>query len=331
MTRDVTLPVASQPALDDYADLAGRAEALGYDRVWLPETWGRDAVTVLAAIAERTTSVGLGASILPVYSRTPALVGQTAATLQELAEGRFRLGVGPSGPVVVEGWHGVGYDRPLRRTREAIEVVKAVVRGEEVDYRGELFDLAGFRLRFDPPTPAPPVDAAGMGPKAVELAGRFADGWHALMFTPDGLRERLGDFRRGVELGGRDRSAQRVTLAVPCCALEDGDRARRLVRAHLAFYVGGMGTYYREALARQGHEELANDVAAKWGSGDREAAAAAIPGDLLDSLGAAGTPEQAREQLARFGSLDGVDAVSVSFPRGADPDDMAATLEALAP
>ncbi len=331
MTRDLSLPVAARPDLDGRCELARRAEAAGYDRVWLPETWGRDAVTVLAAVAERTDAIGLGTSVLPVYSRSPALLGQTAATLQELSGGRFRLGLGASGPAVVEGWHGVPFERPLRRTRETLEIVRAVVRGEDVTYRGELFDLAGFHLRCPALAPPPKVDAAGMGPKAAELAGRFADGWHAIMFTRDGLRDRLEDYRRGVELGGRDRAAQRVTLSVPCCALDDGERARRLARRSLAFYLGAMGTYYRDSLARQGHVELAREVAARWSSGDREAAAAAIPDALLDDLAAAGTPERARERLERFAAVDGVDAVSVSFPRGAGPDDMKATLAALAP
>jgi len=331
MTRDAFLPVAAQPRLADYVDLARRAEALGYERVWLPETWGRDAVTVLAAVAAGTETVGLGTSVLPVYTRSPALLGQTAAALQELSDGRFRLGVGPSGPALVEGWHGVPFERPLRRTRETVEVVKAVCSGEVVDYAGEVFQLAGFRLRSPAPDPPPAVDAAGMGPKAVELAGRFADGWHGLMLTRDGLRERLDDFRRGVDLGDGRRADRRVTIAVPCCALDDGARARALARQHLAFYVGAMGTFYRDSLARQGWAAEAHEVAARWGSGDPEAAMAAIPDELLDALGGVGTPEQARAGLERFEAIEGVDAVNVSFPRGATGQELVRTMEALAP
>ena len=331
MTRDAFLPVAAQPSIDALADQAQQAESLGYDRAWLPETWGRDAVTVLATVAERTDSIGIGTSILPIYSRSPALIGQTAATLQELSGGRFRLGLGPSGPIVIENWHGVEFDRPLKRTRETVEIVKLVVAGEEVSYQGDVFDLSGFRLRCEAPDPPPAVDAAGMGPKSVELAGRFADGWHALMLTRDGLRDRLDDLHRGAELGGRDPDDVRVTFSVPCCALEDGERARKLARQHLAFYVGAMGTFYRDSLARQGYEEVANEIAAKWSSGDREDAMAAISDDLLDTLGAVGTPDHAREQLEKFETMDGVDTVSVSFPRGADLDEIDATLEAMAP
>ncbi len=329
--RTVHLPVAARPSIDDVVSLARLAEETGYRRAWLPETWGRDAATVLATVAERTDDIGIGPSILNVYSRSPALVGQTAATLQELSGGRFRLGLGPSGPAVIEGWHGQSFDEPLRRTREYIEIVRQVLSGETVNYAGDVFTLGGFRLRCDPPETPVAVDAAGMGPKSVELAGRFADGWHALMLTPDGVRDRMEDLRRGADLGDRDPDDVRVTLSITCAVSEDGERARTLARQHLAFYVGAMGTFYRNALARQGYEETAETVASAWGNGDRQAALDAIGDDLLDDLGAVGTPERAREQIERFEAIDGVDRVAVSFPRGAEQDELAATLEALAP
>ena len=329
--RDLSLPVAAQPSLEAIVSMVERAEDAGYDRVWLPETWGRDAVTTLSVAAERTDEIGLGTSITNVYSRSPALVGQTAATLQEASDGRFRLGLGPSGPAVIQQWHGQPFERPLRRTREYIEIARAVCAGEAVDYDGEVFDLSGFRLRFDPPTPAPPVDAAGLGPKSVELAGRFADGWHALLLTPDGLADRLEDLRRGAKLADRDPDAVRVTLSVTCCALPDPEPAGDLVRQHLAFYVGGMGTFYRDALARQGYEETATRVYDAWQEGDRRAAVSAIDDDLLEELAAAGTPEAVASRVADFEALEGVDAVAVSFPRGADRAAIDATLEALSP
>ena len=329
--RDVFLPVGAQPSIDALCEQAERAEKLGYDRVWLPETWGRDAVTVLTSIAHRTSEIGIGTSILPIYSRSPALIGQTAATLQELSGGRFRLGLGPSGPIVIENWHGVEYGNPLRRTRETVEIVKAVLSGEEVDYDGEYFDLSGFRLRCDSPEIPPKVDAAGMGPKSVELAGRFADGWHALMLTREGIRDRLSDLRRGAELADRDPADLTVTLSLTCAALEDEERARESVRQHLAFYVGGMGTFYRDNLARIGHEEVANEIYDSWQAGEREAAMAAIGDDLLDSIAVAGTPEDARERFESFADIDGVDGVSVSFPRDATLEEIEATTAALAP
>ncbi|UHQ95184.1 TIGR04024 family LLM class F420-dependent oxidoreductase [Haloterrigena alkaliphila] len=329
--RDVFLPVGAQPTLDDLVDQAVTAEELGYDRAWFPESWGRDAVTAMATAAERTDEIGIGTSIANIYSRSPALLGQTAATLQEASNGRFRLGVGPSGPIVIENWHGIEFGNPLRRTRETVEIVRQVLSGETVSYDGEYFDLDGFRLRCDPPDPAPPIDAAGLGPKAVELAGRFADGWHAVNYTRDGLTERLEDLRRGAELGDRTLDDLRVTLSVGCCALEDGDRARELVAQHIAFYLGGMGTFYRDNLARQGYEDLAHEIYDTWQDGDRERATTLVREELRDQMGAAGTPEAARDQLEEFVDLDGVDAINVSFPRGAGPTEIRETMAAVAP
>lgn len=329
--RSLHLPVAAQPSVDSIVDLAKRGEERGYEYAWLPETWGRDAPTVLTNIARETETIGLGPSIVNVYSRSPALLGQTAATLQEVSDGRFRMGVAPSGPAVIEGWHGVEFDRPLRRTREYIDIIRTVLSGETVNYDGDIFSLSGFRLRCDPPEEPVPIDAAGMGPKSVELAGRFADGWHAIVFTPEGLEDRLEDLRRGMELGDRDPDDVRVTLSLTACALEDGERARQLAREHMAFYVGAMGTYYRESLSRQGYEDEAHEIAAAWASGDREEALEAITDDLLDATGAAGTPERAREELQKFAEIDGVDDIAVGFPRGASPDELEATIDALAP
>ena len=329
--RDVFLPVAAQPSVDAIVEQAQLGEELGYDTAWLPETWGRNAVATLSCIAQGTETIDIGTSIMPVYSRSPALIGQSAATLQELSDGRFRLGLGPSGPIVIENWHGVEFGNPLRRTRETVDVVKKVLSGEEVTYDGEYFDLEGFRLRCDPPDPTPPVEAAGMGPKAVELAGRFADGWHALLFTRDGLRDRLEDFDRGSEMGERDRSTQRVSLSLTCCVLDDPAEAKRLVRQHTAFYIGGMGTYYRDNLARQGHKAVAETVYDNWQDGDKAAAMEALSDDLLERIAVWGTPSEARERLGAFEDIDGLDAISVSFPRGAEIEQIESTVEGLAP
>ncbi|MFB6164962.1 MAG: TIGR04024 family LLM class F420-dependent oxidoreductase [Haloarculaceae archaeon] len=329
--RDVFLPVGAQPSVDTLVEQAQRAEDLGYDRAWLPETWGRDAVTTLTSIAHGTEEIGIGTSIVPVYSRSAALIGQTAATLQEVSDGRFRLGLGPSGPIVIENWHGKDFANPLRYTRETIDVAKQVLAGQEVSYDGEYYDLDGFRLRFSPPEPVPSIDAAGMGPKAVELAGRFADGWHALMLTKEGLAERMDDFDRGSDLGDRDRDDQEVTLSLTCLVDEDRERARRLVKQHIAFYIGGMGTYYRDALARQGYEDVAYEIHDNWNGGDRERLVAEFPDDLLDELAIAGTPEECRDRIDEFEAIDGVTSASVSFPRAAEPTDIDRTIEALAP
>ena len=329
--RDVFLSVGAQPSLESIADQIQYAEELGYDNVWTPESWGRDGVAVLATAAERTDDIGLGTSILNVYSRSPALLGQTSATLQEASDGRFRLGIGPSGPIVIENWHGMDFGNPLRRTRETVEIVKKVLDGEVVDYDGEYFDLEGFRLRCDPPEPTPKVDAAGLGPKAVEMCGRFADGWHGTTFTHSGLEDRMEDLHRGFELADRDGSDFRTAISITCCALEDSQRADELVTQHIAFYIGGMGTYYRDSLARQGYEGLAQEIYDSWQDDEREHAVRLVDEELRDEMGAGGTPEEARKQVEAYENIEGVDAVHTSYPRGATPEEIEQTMEALAP
>jgi coenzyme F420-dependent oxidoreductase len=328
---DLHLPVAEQPSIDHYVDYAVHGERHGYDVAWVPETWGRNVVTVLTEMARATEEIGIGPSILNVFSRSPSLLGQTAATLQEVSDGRARIGVGSSGPIVIEGWHGADFDRALKRVRETVEIVKAVQSGDEVQYDGSVFSLAGFRLRSEAPETPAPVDAAGMGPKSVELAGRFGDGWHGITLSPDGIADRIEDFERGSELGDRDRSDQRTMVSVEAIVADDREYARDLARQHLAFYVAAMGDYYRKALARQGYEDEANEMAIKWGNGDREGAKAAVTDEILADFAAAGTPEEARDQLTQFTEIDGLDAVALGFPRAATKVDIERTIEALAP
>lgn len=331
LTQDLFLPLSAQPSIDSHVTYSQRAEQRGYGRVWLAETWGRDAITTLTSIAERTETIGIGTSITSVFSRSPGLISQTASTLQEQSNGRFRLGLGTSTPALVEQWHGGEHERPLRRLREGIEIVRQATAGEVVEYDGDIFDVSRFRLRFDPPDPPPAIDAAAVGPKAIELAGRFADGCHTVMSTPDGLRNRLQHVRRGAELGGRSPDDVRVMLSLPCCALEDAERARWLARHHTAFYLGGMGPYYRDGLARQGYEDEANEIADRWAESDQEGAIAAISDDLLDEVAVAGTPDRVSELLKKWEVIDGLDAIAVVLPVAAEPEEIEATIDALAP
>lgn len=331
MTRDFVLPVSSQPSIDHLLEYAAAAEQGGYHRVWAPETWGRDAVTTLAAIAERTDDIGIGTSISSVFSRSPALLGQTAATLHEVSGGQFRLGLGPSTPQLVENWHGITHADQFRRLRETVEIVRQVLSGEVVDYNGEIFQLSGFRLRFEPPSPPPAIDVSAMGPKSMELAGRFADGCVTLMGTPDGLSDSRDALRAGAELGGRTTDDLRLTLDLPCCVLEDGDRARTILRHHLAFYIGGMGEVYHDHLVRQGYRDEAEEIQRLWADRQHEEAMGVISDELLEELGVAGTPEEARKQLERWESLDAVDVVTVMFPVRAGREEIFSTTEALAP
>lgn len=332
VSRDVHFSAGVFPTVDDVVEVGTLAEELQYDHIWVPETWGLDAVTTLALLADRTDRVGLGSGIVNTYSRTPALLGQTAATLQSVADGRFRLGLGPSSSGVVEDWHGVPFERPLRRTREAIEIVNRVTTGDLVGYDGEIFGPEGaMRLRSDAPNSRPPIDIAALGPKAVELAGRFGDGWCAFLFSPEGMRNRLEDFRRGAALGDRDPDNLRVLQTVVCCALSDGDRARDLVRKELSLYIGMMGDYYAESVRRQGYAEAVDRIVSAWAEGRHREAVEAVDDNLLDEFVAAGTPERARSELEKFAAVDGVDAIAVGLPHAANRTEIEETIASLAP
>lgn len=331
MTRGLVVSPHTHGTIDSMLEQVERAEALGYDHVARGESTNWDAVSTIALMAARTTDIGLANDVFSPYSRSPALIGQTAATLALASNGRYRLGLGASSPALAEQWHGVPFDRPLRRLRETIEIVRQVMTGDPVRYEGSIYEVEGLSIDFDPPDEPPPIDVAALGPKGAELAGRFADGWIPQYFTPDGLRERLMDFERGLALADRSRNEVRVALTVRCCALADRDRARDIARRSIAFIIGAYGPYYRESIAAQGYSDVANQVRKAWTSGDRDAMPELIPDTLLDNLVAAGTPDEVRERLERFEAIDGVDLIRIGF-FGVQPlEAQYETMDALAP
>jgi coenzyme F420-dependent oxidoreductase len=327
--RDIVVP-GGMPSLEAVVELAERAESLGYDRLSVPEVTGRDAVTVLATLAARTDDIGLSNDVLSPWGRSPAILGQTAVTLQEASGGRYRMGLGTSSPALTAQWHLEGYDRPLRRLRETIEIVTQVADGGRLEYDGEVFDGGGLSLRGVDPAEVP-IDVAALGPKTTELAGRFADGWVPQLFTTDALRDRLADLRRGAELGDRDPSDLRVAVTVRSCALEDVGRAREVAGRQIAFMVAAYGPYYRRSIARQGFEAETDAIHGAWTDGDRGEAVAAVTDEMVDGLVAAGSPETVRETVARYEAVDGVDAVRVGFFGEMSGAERERTIEVLAP
>lgn len=327
--RDVVVP-GEMGSLEDIIEVAERAESLGYDRVSVPEVTGRDAVTVLATLAERTDDIGLSNDVLSPWGRSPAMLGQTGVTLQEASGGRYRMGLGTSSPALTERWHLGEFERPLRRLRETIEIVDEVAAGERLEYDGEVFEGGGLSLRGPEPADVP-IDVAALGPKATELAGRFADGWVPQLFTPAALADRLEDLRRGAGLGGRDRDDLRVAVTVRSCALEDGERARDVARRQIAFMVAAYGPYYRESIARQGFQAETDAVHEAWNDGDRAEAVQAVTDEMVDGLVAAGPPATVTETVQRFEAVDGVDAVRVGFFGEMTGEDRQRTIDVLAP
>jgi coenzyme F420-dependent oxidoreductase len=334
MTRSFGVDViASTPDHDtpaSVADLAVYAEELGFDRFSMGEATGWNLVPVLALVADRTTDIGVSDDVFSPFGRSPAMLAQTALTLHDVSDGRFRLGLGPSSPAITERWHGAPFERPLRRLRETVDVIHAVYENGTSEYHGEVFDIDGLNYDRSVPENPPPIDLATLGPKATELAGRFADGWVPQLFTVDALRERLEDFHRGADLGDRDPDELRTSLIVRAFADEDREHARETVRSMIAFLVGAYGPYYGDSVAEQGYPEMVAEIREAWGERDTAAMAAALTDEALDDLAAAGTSEEVRERLREYGEVDGLDAVRVGFVSGMSLEEKRATMQAVA-
>ena len=340
-------------SLNDYerpqgvAERAVQAEQLGFDRITVGETTGWNIVPPLTLAADRTDDLGISNDVVSPYGRSPALLAQTALTMHAASDGRFRLGLGPSSPAITERWHGETFDRPLRRTREAIEVIRSVYEDGNPAYEGEIFDIAGLNYEREVPESPPPIDLGTLGPKATEMAGRFGDGWAPQLFTRDGLEERLADLERGhqmrsdgpsertrsddgADLAGKDLDDLRVAPIVRGIASEDRETAREKARSTIAFMLGAYGPYYGDSVAEQGYPDVVEDVRAAWQDRDTDAMAAALPDEVLDALAPAGTPDEVRAWIEEYAALEGVDAVRLGFVDGMTEDEKETTMEAAA-
>ncbi len=293
-------------------------EAAGLDHLWVPEVWGHDAPTLLGYLAARTTRITLGAGVLPVFTRTPALIAQTAATLDELSAGRAVLGLGSSGPQVIEGWHGVPFERPLTRMRETTAICRAVWARERLVFEGKCFQLPlgadggtglgkPLRLMTRPPRARIPIHLAMLGPAGVRLAAEVADGWLPLFFYPERAADVWGE---SLAAGGDARAGDLAPLeisaggTVAIGGADIVDPARRAVRAELARYVGGMGAasvnFYADLVSRYGHGECATEVQRLYLSGQRAEAEEALPDALIEGTSLCGDEAHVRGRLAAY-------------------------------
>ncbi|MDJ0664520.1 MAG: LLM class F420-dependent oxidoreductase [Acidimicrobiia bacterium] len=290
------------------------AERLGYDSVWFAESWGSDAVTVLAWIAARTERIKVGAGILQMPARTPAMTAMTAVTLNELSGGRFLLGLGLSGPQVVEGWHGVPYGKPLGKTREYVSIVRKAISRERLTHDGHHFqipyrgaDATGLgkplKLMTHPRHPVP-IYLAAIGPKNVALTAEIADGWLPIFYSPDQagtVYEPLLD--EGFSRSGDEGKAERfdTVATVQAIVTDDLESARLQVKPILALYIGGMGAkgrnFYNDLACRYGYEEAATAIQDLYLSGKKMEAIQSVPDDLVDELSLIGTREMIRDRL----------------------------------
>jgi len=294
------------------------AERLGYDSIWTAEAYGSDAVTPATWIAARTTRIHVGTAIMQIAARTPAMTAMTAMTLDALSGGRFRLGLGVSGPQVVEGWHGQAFGRPLRRTREYMEVVRSILqRDKPVEYRGEYYqvpyagpDATGLGKPLKSilhGRPDLPIYLAAIGPKNVALAAEIADGWIPTFFSP----RHMPMFREHLEAGfrgapGKSRERFDIMPSVGVVVGDDVVACRTAIKARLALYVGGMGArernFYNQLACRYGYEAAAKTIQDLYLAGRKAEAEAAVPDALVDDVALCGPRERIRERLAQWRS-----------------------------
>jgi len=301
-----------EPRSPGAVEFAVAAERLGVDSVWVPEVWGYDALTGLAYLAAKTSALRLGTFVVQLGSRSPAMLATSALSLQELSDGRFLLGVGTSGPRVMEGWHGVRFRKPVETTRETIEIVRMVSRGERLEHPGEIYplplpDSSGAALK---PLVRPrhvPVYVAAMGPRNLRLTGEMADGWLGNAFIPEAAEVFLGPLREGAERTGRTLADIDLVAPVAVEFHDDDASADAAARKHAdgyAFTIGAMGTggrnFYNDAFTRLGYGVQVAAVAELWQSGRRDEARAAVPIDLGRLTNLVGTQQSITERVHTY-------------------------------
>ena len=311
----------------DVVPLARTADELGYSVCWAAEAYGSDAPTVLAWVAAHTQRLDVGSAVMQIPARSAAMTAMTAATLDALSGGRFRLGLGVSGPQVSEGWHGVRFDAPLERTREYVDVVRMALARQTVRYPGRHLRLPlpdgpgkALRLSLHPVREQVPVYLAAVGPRNLELAGEVADGWLAIFYSPEHAWTQREHLLTGARRAGRGPSHDPLAgfdtvASVPVVVDEDLERGALPVRAYAALYLGGMGSreqnFYNQLARRMGFEAQAATVQDLFLAGRHRQAAAAVPFEFIDATSLIGPRERIRDRLAAFAG-SGVTTLSVS-------------------
>jgi len=302
--------------------LAQEADRLGYAVVWAAEAYGSDSPSILAWIAGQTERIDVGAAVMQIPARTPAATAMTAATIDTISNGRFRLGLGVSGPQVSEGWHGVRFGKPLARTREYVDIVRLALSRKTVAYQGEHYTLPlpdgpgkALRLSFHPPRTDIPIYLAAVGPKNLELAGEIADGWLAVFYAPEFGAEHAAGIAKGRAKAGKDLSGFDIVTSVPVVFGDDPQMCAELVRWYAALYIGGMGSreknFYNELAVRMGYGEAAAEIQDLYLSGRQRDAAALVPFEFIDRTSLLGPVQRVAERMRAYAG-SGVTTLSVS-------------------
>ncbi|MDX3570715.1 LLM class flavin-dependent oxidoreductase [Streptomyces sp. ID05-47C] len=322
----------------EIVDYVTEAERLGLDICWVAEAWGSEAPSPLGYLAAKTERMLLGSGIIQLGTRTPMAIARAAITLSQITEGRFLLGLGPSGPQVIEGLHGVPFARPLSRMRETVDIVRQAATGEKISYSGREYQVPlpggeGKPMRLSMRAEHDiPVYLATLSPKMLHLTGEIADGWLGTSFVPEGAKEAYFDhLDEGLAAAGRKRADLDICQGAEVAFADDEDALRTMVagrKKELAFSLGGMGSestnFYNKAYSRQGWAEVAADVRARWQAGDRDGAATLVTDEMVLATTLIGTEDMVRERL-RVWRDAGVDTVRF-YPAGETLDARLTTL-----
>lgn len=293
----------------DQLEIVQEAERLGYDSVWAAEAYGSDAATILGWLAGQTTRIHLGSAIFQMPARSAAMTAMTAATLDQLSDGRMLLGIGSSGPQVAEGWHGQRFARQMQRTREYVAVVRTALARERLEFHGETLELPlpdgpgkALKLTIAPVQERIPIYLAAIGPNNTRLAGEIADGWIPTLFSPEHVAELRPLLEEGAARAGRSLEGFDIAPTVNVFVNDDLPAARDAMRPFIALYVGGMGSrkqnFYNQLVGRYGFEDAAREVQDLYLDGKREEAMAALPDELIDTVSLCGPRDHVRERLA---------------------------------
>ncbi len=323
----------------DQLAIVQEAERLGYDSIWAAEAYGSDAATVLGWLAGQTTTIKLAAGIFQMPARSAAMTAMTAATIDQLSNGRMVLGIGSSGPQVAEGWHGQRFAKQLQRTREYVAAVRMALARERLEIHGETLELPlpdgpgkALKLTISPVQEQIPIYIAAIGPKNTALAGEIADGWLPALFSPEHVSELRPLLEEGAARCGRSLEHFDIAPTVNVYVTDDLAAARDAMRPFIALYVGGMGSrkqnFYSQLVSRYGFGREAEQIQDLYLEGKREQAMAAIPEALIDTVSVCGPPDAVRERLAVYRDA-GVGTFGV-MPMGFTAEDRLAQLRLVA-
>lgn len=320
--------IGAAPFRPEAVEFVRQAERLGVDSVWCAEFWAGDAFTPLSYLAASTSTIKLGTGIAQLGARTPAMLAMTAQSLHALSGGRCLLGIGTSGPQVMEGWHGVAFDKPVRRTRETIEIVRAITAGERLYYHGQVYELPlpetdGRAIRSLMPPTHLPIYVASLGPANLRLTGELADGWIGTSFLPETADVFLDHIRDGAARAGRDLADLDLTVAVGVEFTDDVEAAGRRHADGYAFSIGAMGSaganFYNNAFERQGYGDDIREVQRLWLADDKDAARQRVPTAIGLGTNLIGTDDLVRDRLRLYRDA-GITTLRANLHGGPDAD-----------